>query len=294
MTEVRDPAQVLASSGSPQAERSGENSVTIEVGRDLPASAPTPAVEGQSQVSPPLAVEDLQVLTRFLAGAVILGGGELLQRLRHFQHQIDTDPSSLLTLADAEEETAGHLLRYLALGMLARGEKRVARGLRQGAYFSLEVSRSILGGFDRLTDNALARPLRRPIDRRLKALGQEAAQIIDEGRLEEQKARYLATQTVGDVIDDLLDYLAENPEVAELIKRQIGAQSAGLADVVAENTRSVTVVGDYALEGLVRRLLRRRMRSDLPLSPYMGRPQTMYAPRPGSVEEMEHDERSGS
>jgi hypothetical protein len=294
MSQPQDPAQIPALPASVQGETAEVGLAPLEIEGQSPVRGPDQVVEGQPKGSAPLAFEDLQILTRFLSGAVILGGGELLQRLRYFQRLFDTDPHSLPTLAAADEETTGDLLRYLALGMVARGQTRVARGLRQGAHLSLAVSRSIVGGLDRLTDTGLARPLRRPVERRLKALGQEAAQIIDEGRLEEQNARYLATQTVGDVIDDLLDHLAENPEVADLIRTQIGAQSAGLAGVVAENSRSVTVVGDYALEGLVRRLLRRTLRRDLPPSPYVGKPQNMYVPRPESEKDPDHDERNGS
>lgn len=289
MSESGDRPQV-----SIQEEAAEVGLTTSEAEHRLSASVPVPIADAQQQVSAPLETESLELLSRFLTGALILGGGELSQRLRHFQREFEAESRPLLPAVDSDQETTGDLVRYLALGLFARGQKRVARGVRQGVYASLGVTRSILGGLDRLTDNELARPLRRPVEARLKALAQEADQVIDEGRLEEQNARYLASQTVGDVIDDLLDYLAENPEVADLIRRQIGAQGAGLAGVVAENTRSVTVAGDFALEGLVRRLLRRRMRRDLPLSPYMGKPQTMYAPRPEPQGDMEHDERNGS
>jgi hypothetical protein len=294
MSDPSDPAQVRQTPSSPPREEAGGGLVTAGVENQRLAPGPAQAAGSRQQVSAPVEFENLQALTRFLTGALILGGGELMQRLRYFQREAEADPQHLPALAAANQETTGDHLRYFTLGLFARGQKRVARGLRQGLYASLDVTRSILGGLDRLTDNDLARPLRRPVESRLKALGQEAAQVIDEGRLEEQTARYLAGQTVGDVIDDLLDYFAENPEVADLVKRQIGAQSAGLAGVVAENTRSVTVVGDYALEGLVRRLLRRRMRRDLPPSPYMGKPQTMYVPTHESQGDMEYVERNGS
>jgi hypothetical protein len=38
----------------------------------------------------------------------------------------------------------------------------------------------------------------------------------------------------------------------------------------------VTVAGDDALEGLVRRVLRRKPRRDLSPSPMLGKPQDMY------------------
>lgn len=295
MSHPRDPVQVLPPPSSPQGEEAEVGLVTLDEAENQQlAPGPAQVVESQQQVPAPLEFENLQLLTRFLSGALILVGDQLMQRLRYVQRQVEADPQRLPALAAPDEETTGDRLRYFTLGLVARGQKRVARGFRQGVSVTLGVTRSIFGGLDRLTGNDLARPLRRPVENRLHALRRGAAQVIDEGRLEERNARYLTGQTIGEVIDDLLDYFAENPEVVDLIKRQIGAQSASLAGVMAENTRSVTVVGDYALEGLVRRLIRRRMRRDLPLSPYMGKAQTMYVPRPESPGDMEHDERNGS
>lgn len=293
MSEPRDPARVRAQSSSPQGEATETRLVLVDEQKRLPASEPPQVDVGRQQVRVPVEFENLQLLARFLSGALILGGDELLQRLRRFQREVEAEPLRLPASAP-DQETTGDLVRYLAIGLFARGQKQVARGVRRGVGVSLGLTRSILGGLDRLTDNRFARPLRQPVEGRLKALGREAAQVIDEGRLEEQNARYLAGQTVGEVIDELLDYLSENPEVADLIRRQIGAQSAGLAGVVAENTRSVTVVGDYAVEGLIRRLLRRRPRHDLPPSPYAGKPQTMYAPIPELRGDVGHDKRSSS
>jgi hypothetical protein len=95
--------------------------------------------------------------------------------------------------------------------------------------------------------------------------------------LEEQNARLLASQTVGEVIDELLDFMSENPDLAEFVRELIGQQSVGLAGVVRDNARQVSSTADYIAEGVVRRILRRRSRRDMPPSPLMGKPQTMYS-----------------
>ncbi len=112
--------------------------------------------------------------------------------------------------------------------------------------------------------------------------------VISEGRREEQKARLLADNTVSEIIDEVLDFVSESPEVEQLIKDMIGQQSAGLAGVVTDNTRSVTVAGDYLLETVARRLLRRKPRQELPPSPLAGDQQEMYSADTSETGGVEH------
>jgi hypothetical protein len=220
--------------------------------------------------------EDLQLLSRVLVGLLLLGGDELAQHLREFQEQIEAE----FTLVDqgvvARDETTWDLVRYLTIGTLVRGQKRIARGVHKGVLLSVGTADWMTGKLDKWTDNRLMRPLRRPIESRWRRLKQQAGLIVEEGRLEEQNSRLLASQTVAGIIDEILEYMAHDPELARLIREQIAAQSAGLAEVVASNTRQVTVAGDDAVEGVVRRLLRRKPRGALLPSPFLGKPQTMY------------------
>ena len=232
----------------------------------------------QAQPNQPaeLEFEDLQLLSRLLVGLLLAGGDQLMQIVRDLQQEIEADPG-LLTPVVADDETTLDLLRYLTIGLLARGQKRLARGVSKGLRLSLGATGWTLRTLDRWTDNRFTRPFRRPIESRLWNLEQETDLIVKEGRLEEHNARLLATRTVGEVIDELLDFMSENPDLAEFIQELIGRQSVGLAGVVRDNARRASSTGDYIAEGVVRRLFRRRLRRDLPPSPLMGKPQTMYS-----------------
>lgn len=223
-----------------------------------------------------LEFEDLQLLSRLLVGLLLTGSDQLMQIVRGLQREIEADPG-LLTPVVADDETTLDLLRYLAIGLLARGQKRLARGVSKGVQLSLSTTGWALRKLDRWTDNRFTRPFRRPIESRLWNLEQETDLIIKEGRLEEQNARLLAGRTVGEIIDELLDFMSENPDLAEFIQELIGRQSVGLAGVVRDNARQVSSTADYIAEGVARRLLRRRSRRDMPPSPLMGKPQTMYS-----------------
>lgn len=248
------------------------------------ASASPPVIQfepgpGTGQQAPPdLEFENLQALSRFLIGVLLEGGEELFEILRSSQRGIEADPGLLVRGASQDQETTLDLARYMAVGLYARGQKRVARGVRDGFYFSVGAASWFLGGVNRLSDNRLTRPLRRSVAKRARRLGEEAALVVDEGRREEQKARLLAGQTVGDIIDEFLEYFATNPDVADEIRALIGQQSVGLASIAGDNARQLAVIGDNLSEAIVRRLLFRKPRRELPPSPLLGKPQTMYSP----------------
>jgi hypothetical protein len=106
----------------------------------------------------------------------------------------------------------------------------------------------------------------------------EAAEIIKEGEMEEQKGRALASGALADLITEIMDEVAKNPELQEFVQDVVGQQGVGMATSVVDNARSVTLTADDAAEGLLRWLLRRTPRRELPSSPIEGQPQTMYAP----------------
>jgi hypothetical protein len=235
-------------------------------------------LDGQSEPAMELDADRAQLLMRLLIGALVAGGGTLVQRLEDLQEEILADPGLLRRDAYAEVETSRDALRYMAIALLIRGEKRVANGIRSGYNLSLDTARWVLRRLDRLTDNRLARPARRRVAARTRTWGQEAALLVEEGKREEQISKVLAAESVGLLIDEVMDYVAENPELDRLIAELVGQKSAGLATVVVDNTRSLTAMADDVTEGVLRRLLRRRPRRALPPSPLEGKPQRMYAP----------------
>jgi hypothetical protein len=275
MSEISEPIQV-----SVEAAEGGSDQQDAQAQPQVSQAQPDQPSELES--------EDLQLLSRLLVGLLLAGGDELLQIMRGLQQEIEADPG-LLTPVVADDETTLDLLRYLAIGLLARGQKRVAKGVSKGIRLSLSATGWTLRTLDRWTDNRFTRPFRRPIESRLWNLEQETDLIIKEGRLEEQNARLLANRTVGEIIDELLDFMSENPDLAEFIREMVGRQSVGLAGVVRDNARQVSSAGDYIAEGVVRRLLRRRSRRELPPSPLMGKPQTMYSLEGPAEGEDDHD-----
>jgi hypothetical protein len=276
MSDLHDPSILDVKAVPADSIEGGGSASPVESAAD-PMVAAQPGPDAVAQVEPAVESEDLQLLSRFLIGVALMGSDELMERLRFLQGELDADPDPLKSDAGLEQESELELLRYLSIGLFVRGREAVVGGVRRGVQLTLGGTKSVLGGVDRLTDNPLTRPLRRSVAARARDLGEKASVVIAEGRREEQKARLLADNTIGEIIDEVLDFVSESPEVEQLVQDMIGQQSAGLAGVVTDNARSVTVAGDYLIEGVARRLLRRKGRQELPPSPLAGEPQDMYA-----------------
>ena len=274
MSDLHDPSTIDVEA-VPAGNAEGRGSASpVESAADLTVAA-QPGPDAAAQVEPAVESEDLQLLSRFLIGVALLGSDELMERLRFLQGELEAGPDLLASDASPEQESELELLRYLSIGLFVRGREAVVGGVRRGMQLTLGGTKSVLGGVDRLTDNPLTRPFRRSVVARARDLGEKASVVITEGRREEQKARLLADNTVSEIIDEVLDFVSESPEVEQLVQDMIGQQSAGLAGVVTDNARSVTVAGDYLIEGVARRLLRRKGRRELPPSPLAGEPQDM-------------------
>jgi hypothetical protein len=188
------------------------------------------------------------------------------------------------------QASARDLARYLAIGLSMRGQDRLLKGARRGAQLSVGTASWALGFLDRATGGWLMRPLRRPVETRLRHLARRTGQVIREGQLEEQKSRLMAQEAVFEIVDNVIEFAAENPEVAAWIREVIGGQSASLATAMRDNARQLTVASDGHAEALVRKLLRRPPRRDLPESPLSGKPQTMYNRETAEQEVSAHEQ----
>ena len=236
---------------------------------------------------------DMEQLTGFLIGVLLLAPELVVQHIRDVRGQLDQQPELLAQPKSLSEASAGDLARYLAIGLTMRGQARLLQGVRRGAKLSLDTANWSLGFLDRATGGWLMRPIRRPIESRLQRLGRKTGQVIREGQLEEQKDRLLAQEVIFETVDDVIEFVADNPEVAAWIREVIGGQSVNLAVSMRDNARQLTVASDGRAEDLVRRVLRRPPRRVLPESPLAGESQTMYSPESAAEMVQAHEQRAG-
>ena len=218
--------------------------------------------------------DSLALALRFLVGLLALGSDEAARRLQEMQRQLDEDPALWSSESPVGNKTLRRQAWHLGIGMMRRGQRRLRRGydLSRRAVGRVSSASARWGG------SLLARPVHRPIEARLAQWRKEAALIEIEGEIEEQKGRALATGTLAALILEIMDEIAKNPELLDFVQELLGQQGVGMAESVMDNARSLTLTADDAADGLLRWLLRRTPRRELPPSPVEGQSQTMYAP----------------
>jgi hypothetical protein len=229
---------------------------------ETPGPLPAPAAETlPAEVSAEAAFDAYRSLVRLLVGGAVEGSAELTRRLDDWETRLNVaKPLPALT---REEETPVDLARYALVGAAFDGAEFLREQfpvwqamVEKTAQLSGKAARPFVrnrftGFVGRWWDSAVG-------------TGEKNFQRwIEIGRAEEPRSRALARTGVQDVINDIVSYLAENPEVADLVQQQ----SVGLAGEVVEEVRAKTVSADVLAENLVRKLLRRPARADFPAPP---------------------------
>lgn len=206
-----------------------------------------------------------KAILRLLVGLTLEGTDELSRRLREWESQLMQKSETVLSPStDSGDMSEGDRLYYALIGMAFTMRQRAEDNVAD--WFSLfgRATQYMSDAADTLARNPLLRPFVKPIRDRADALGQqmqnEIERWIEIGKAEEQHSRALARVAVPEIVEDVLQIMAENPELQALIQRQ----SVGLAEEVVDSVREVTVTADAVLEGLVRKLLNRKPRQQLP------------------------------
>ena len=235
----------------------------------------------------------LELTTRLVVGLLSSGSGDLLRRLDELQEQVLADPGVVAHNTVTQPTSNRDALRYLTVALLLRGQRRVTNSVRSGAGGGRARSRGAGRGAGRTqappTEKTVGRPVRRPIARRARRWEQQVAQLIQEGEIEEETSKVLASESIGLIIDQVVEAVAENPELDRLLAELVSQKGVGYATVMADNTRTLTATADDITDALLRKLLRRKPLRELPPSLLEGKPQTMYSSKT-LVEEVDRDD----
>lgn len=199
----------------------------------------------------------LESLVRLLVGGSIEAPAELVARLQQWERQVAEagDTGNLAAIPAATDQLRYALvgLAFVAHDQARLGASRFSRLVNASAGRLLHATRPV-------TNSQMMQPVHRRFES-LVAQGETAVnQWIARGQTEEPRSRLVARQAVNLTIDEVIQHLAENPEVRDLVTQQ----TAGIADEIVGGVRGRTVTADIVLERLVRGLLRRPPREQLP------------------------------
>ncbi len=204
-------------------------------------------------------------VVKMLMGGAIEGTAELTRRLERLEAELRAAEAG--PPGPGEVNSSADVVRYLLFG----ASLAAADGLRRRAFQVAEASdmfwRATGSAVAPLTTGRLTGRIVGPFDRafgRLVDRGQQRINdLVELGRANEPSSRRLARHAFLEVVDDLIDFLAENDELANLVQKK----SVGLATEAVDEVRSRGVSADAIAENLVRRILRRPPRTDLPQPP---------------------------
>ena len=223
--------------------------------------------------------DNLDLGLRFLVGLLAIGVDEAVLRLQKMQAKLNQDPDLWRAGIPAPGKTLRRQAWYLGLGLFQRGQKRLRRDLRRVFQWSMGNAGHAASSSTEWAGRRLPSTLRDTLETRLVHWRAQAAEIIQEGEVEEYQGRALVTGAIGELIAEIMNEIASNPDLQDYVQDIVGQQGVGMATSVVDNARSVALTADEAAEGLLRWLFRRTPRRDLPPSPVAGQPQTMYAPK---------------
>lgn len=198
----------------------------------------------------------IESLVRLLVGSSIELPIELAARLKQWEEWAAQQPRTAVTAP----ETSSDLLRYALVGLVFQTHDQVRSGASQVGRLASASAHLFLRATRPITSSRPMQPVRSRYDE-LAARGETAVnQWIERGRTEEPTSRAIARQSLNQTIDEVIEHLAENQEVRELVQNQ----GASIAGEVVGGVRARTVTADYLLERFTRSLLKRPPRELLP------------------------------
>jgi hypothetical protein len=220
----------------------------------------------------------LESLIRLLVGGSIEAPAELIARLKQWEalaaQQQETAAASPTSAQfryarrdlaippepfQAASPTSAQF-RYALVGLIFETHDQVRKGTSHLGRLVNASARAFLRTARPVTSSRALQPLHNQYDEWV-AKGETAVnQWIERGRAEEPQSRLIARAALGRTIDEVIEHLAENPEVRELIQ----SQGTTIAGEMVDGVRARTVTADYLLERLARGLLKRPPREQLP------------------------------
>jgi hypothetical protein len=198
----------------------------------------------------------LRMVMRLALGGAIIGREELKRRFQE-QQSVSHIPGAELNKV-TPIETEADRARYAAIGAVTKSSDGIRR-----RFSSLgRVTNRTFGRFTRtlepVTDSRLLGPFRKRYQRYTDRGDQVVAEWVAAGRKEEYLSRQLAEGTTVEVIEETLDYLAESPELDELIQAEGVDIVEDIFDDIQESASNTTLVlSDWFSTTILRRPRRR-------------------------------------
>jgi len=163
-------------------------------------------------------IGSLRMLMRLVLGSAVIGREELKNRFQDKQNEAQIPAAELnrVTPIDSDADRA----RYAVIGATANSSEALRKSISKLG----QVSDRSFGRLTRtvypVTNSRFLKPFRRQYQRYLNRGDQVVSAWVAAGRREEYLGRLLAQEIATETIEETLDYLADSPEMDELIEQQ--------------------------------------------------------------------------
>ncbi len=242
------------------------------VNSHMPPTSPATAERGSIRATGE-SYDTTSAVLRLLIGGLLVGADELQHRLQQWEATAHSAPSAPLRQTvpqSLRHDTRSASLRYAFIGMLFEAETNMRQRFSTVLTRLARLSEESQYLYVTSVEPALSKTPLDPVLMRLDEMLFMARGAVDRwktrGWLEEQQSRGLARQASVSVVDELLDYMARNPEVRELIEQQ----GVSLAGEAVDEVRERTAAADMWIERFARSLLHRSVSHEAPVTTSVG------------------------
>lgn len=205
-------------------------------------------------------VGTLRMLMRMALGGAVIGREELNNRYQDRQSETNIPGVELNRVTPIESEA--DRARYAVVGAVANSSEALRKRFSKISRSSDRSYGRLTRAIQPVTDSRLFKPFRRRYQRYLDHGDKVVSSWVAAGRREEYLGRQLAQDTATDSIEETLDYLADSPELDELMAEQ----SFDLVDdLIIDNIRDGASNSSVILSNWFNTVILRR-KSQLPTS----------------------------
>ena len=199
----------------------------------------------------------LRMVMRLALGGAVIGREELKRRFQEEQSNPIVSPATLNR--ETPIETEADRARYAAIGAIAKSSDGIRSRISTLGRVANRSYGRITRALNPVTNSRVMSPFRRQYQRYTDHGDKIVSEWVAAGRKEEYLSRQLAKEATTEAIEETLDYLAESPELDELMQQQ----SVDLVEDIFEDigdgaTNTTLILSDWFSSTILRRPRRRK------------------------------------
>jgi hypothetical protein len=176
------------------------------------------------------------------------------------RQDIPTTDNTNIPYEIIEGELQQDRMRFALIGLMSETQGRLVSTSQKVKRIGVRINRFTYPIIKPLNRNWLIPPLQRRYEGLIERGENELNRLNLVGRSEYAQSRRMAQVAYEESFEEAVDSLATNPDVQNLIQ----SQGMGMAEEIIDEVRERAVSADNYLDGLFRKIFRRKPRSSIP------------------------------